>query len=199
MAKNARVYDGSKWQDLVSSVADLTPYSTTEQMNTAIDDAKGLVLVKTQTIGTTVTSVAVSDAFSTDYDNYKIIVNGGVGSTNADLSFIFTGNTAGYYSGGTQRPFSNTNFISLGVNNGAAWTIVGQVSSSQIFVNMDVFSPFLSKNATYAASFAALNTAGSGLHNSGFHNNTSSFTGFTLTSSTGTLTGGTIRVYGYKI
>jgi hypothetical protein len=39
-----------------------------------------LTLIKTQTIGTAVSSVTVTGAFSTTYDNYKIIVSGGVAS-----------------------------------------------------------------------------------------------------------------------
>jgi len=40
----------------------------------------GLTLVKSQTIGSAVSSVEVTGAFSATYDNYKVIVIGGVGS-----------------------------------------------------------------------------------------------------------------------
>jgi hypothetical protein len=36
------------------------------------------------------------------------------------------------------------------------------------------------------------------LNTGGFLNNTTSYTAFTFTPSSGTLTGGTIRVYGYR-
>jgi hypothetical protein len=42
--------------------------------------APGLVLIKTETIGTTVGSVNVTDAFSSTYENYKIIISGGASS-----------------------------------------------------------------------------------------------------------------------
>ena len=42
--------------------------------------AGALVLVKTQVIGTTVSSVNVTSAFSTTYDNYKITITGGTSS-----------------------------------------------------------------------------------------------------------------------
>ena len=37
MAKQAKVWTGSAWADLASATTDLTPYSTTAQMNTAIN------------------------------------------------------------------------------------------------------------------------------------------------------------------
>ncbi len=37
MAKKARVYDGTAWQELASAQTDLTAYSTTAQMNAALD------------------------------------------------------------------------------------------------------------------------------------------------------------------
>jgi hypothetical protein len=40
----------------------------------------GLTLISTTTIGTTVSSITVSGAFSATYDNYKIVVSGGTGS-----------------------------------------------------------------------------------------------------------------------
>ena len=48
-------------------------------------NAVGLWLVKSQTIGTGVSSVTVTDAFSADYDSYKIVISGGVGSATAVL------------------------------------------------------------------------------------------------------------------
>ena len=45
----------------------------------------GLVLVKAQTIGSAVSSVEVTGAFSSTYDNYLITLEGGVASTNVGL------------------------------------------------------------------------------------------------------------------
>ena len=52
---------------------------TTGEVLTAADTNtylanSGLVLVKSQTIGTGVASVTISDAFSTTYDNYRITI-----------------------------------------------------------------------------------------------------------------------------
>ena len=58
----------------------------------------GLRLIKKQTIGTGVSSVTVTGAFSATYDNYKIIVTGG--SNSVGTSNVLTtlgGSTTGYY------------------------------------------------------------------------------------------------------
>jgi hypothetical protein len=43
--------------------------------------SSGMTLISTTTIGTAVSSVNVTSAFSTTYDNYKIMISGGVAST----------------------------------------------------------------------------------------------------------------------
>ena len=47
----------------------------------------GMRLVKKQTIGTAVSSVNVTNAFSATYENYLILISGGVASTTADFGF----------------------------------------------------------------------------------------------------------------
>ena len=54
---------------------------TAAQMNSV-----GMWLVKTQTVGTAVSSVTVTGAFSADYDNYLILMSGGTGSDSASIS-----------------------------------------------------------------------------------------------------------------
>ena len=56
----------------------------------------GLRLVKKQTIGSGVSSVNVTSAFSATYENYKIIVNGGVGSATTAVAFKLGASTTTY-------------------------------------------------------------------------------------------------------
>jgi hypothetical protein len=51
----------------------------------AVGASSGLTLVKSQVIGTTVSTVTVTNAFSATYNTYKIVINGGVGSTSENL------------------------------------------------------------------------------------------------------------------
>jgi agmatine/peptidylarginine deiminase len=62
------------------------------QLFTALGgDYPGLRLIKTQTIGTSVSSVSITNAFSATYDSYKIIIEGGSMTSDGDLSLNLTG------------------------------------------------------------------------------------------------------------
>ena len=175
-------------------------FSPGEVLTAAAMDSIGLWLVKTQTIGTNEASVTVTNAFSADYNNYKIIITGGVGSTDLDLRFNFDGNTAGYYTGAMFHPYgiASGNAGGIGRNNLAYWDFAGGASTSTIDANFDVSNPFAAKKSGFKTSYSVGNTGGSGVVATGFHDSATSFTGFRLQTSTGTMTGGTIRVYGYR-
>ena len=59
---------------------------------------------------------------------------------------------------------------------------------------MEINNPFLAKNTSFSCPISRLSLSG---QTNGIHVSSTSFTGFTLSPDTGTLTGGTIRVYGY--
>ena len=153
----------------------------------------GLVLIKTQTIGTAVSSVTVTGAFSTTYDAYKIVISGGAGSvngaaltlvlgatvTNYNAVFNFTGYAAG---GGLVRMSADTKFSFVGASN------VDGTSAEITLIN-----PFLTK-LTYISAFYA-DTTNTGM-STGFQNSNNSHTAFTISGAT--LTGGLISVYGYR-
>jgi hypothetical protein len=79
---------------------------TAAQMN-----AVGLWLVKTQTIGNAVSSVAVTNAFSTDYDNYKIIISGGASSAQAFLTLQLGASATGYYYANSGVTYAGVAFV----------------------------------------------------------------------------------------
>jgi hypothetical protein len=165
---------------------------TAAQMN-----AIGLWLVKTQTIGTTVSSVTVSNAFNSDYDNYRIVISGGVGSTNITLSLQLGASTTGYYSITNYATYAAaTTPLSSGDNNGAVWTTVGYAGTNFLQASFDLIGPNLAKwTSLNSAAWSATTVAG---NSNGMHQVATAFTGFTLGVNTGTLTGGTIYIYGYR-
>ena len=169
-------YDGSTWQ--------------------SVGVAPGLVLVKTQTIDSGVSIVAVTDAFSATYDSYRIIISGGVGSTFESIAMILGASTTGYYMGSTQVKYSSAGQTNLGNNNTASWTGAGVVTTSAISFDNTLINPFLAKTTGISGIFGMHATTGDSKYHGGYHNVASSFTGFTI-SVAGTLTGGTIRVYGF--
>jgi hypothetical protein len=158
----------------------------------------GLQLVKTQTIGTAVSSVTVTGAFSADYDNYKIIISGGAHSTNADLRLQVGASVTGYYAGYSRVDFIGAAVVGRSDNNGVRFQACGTTSANGHAANFDLNMPFLSAFTYFSAPVLFPQTNDSGGFGSGFLNNTTSHTAFTITTSTGTITGGTIRVYGYR-
>lgn len=156
----------------------------------------GLQLLKTQTIGSAVSSVAVTSAFSATYDAYKIIITGGTASAEMQLNMTLGSSTASYYSAGNYIDFTSGTQGNSTVNNSTAWGRVGYgTTSGTLVANIDIIGPFLSQ-VTYATAIFSRNGNNFGIVQH-LHNVTSSYTDFTITTSTGTVTGGTIRVYGY--
>jgi hypothetical protein len=158
-----------------------------------------LVLIKSQVIGTTVSSVEVTGAFSADYDNYLITINNGATSTGTNLNMKLGTTATGYYYRGIYGTFASTTNTGDREENVAVWGSVGQGSANGLDAYIRLHSPFLAKNATYYADMVRADTGSSGFVNQygGYLANTTSYTAFTIGLSTGTMTGGTIRVYGY--
>jgi hypothetical protein len=102
MAKKAKVYTGTEWVDLASATADLSGLQTKAAtgLNLVIPTSatNGTIAANGQvTIGSAVSSVTVNGAFSSTYDNYRIIISGGVGSTANNIGFTLGATTTGYY------------------------------------------------------------------------------------------------------
>ena len=153
----------------------------------------GLRLIKKQTIGNGVSSVAVTDAYSSTYNAYKIIITGGVASTNSDLTYINTGSSASYAYGFIYLPFGSVVSAASSTST-TSFPFAGHGSTNVLRMNLDVLNPFTATHTQFSSNTSSNTLYGTG---GGFHNVATSYTGFTIAPSTGTLTGGTIYVYGY--
>ena len=158
----------------------------------------GLWLVKSQTVGSGVSSVTVTGAFSADYDNYKILYTTGEASGGSvALNFRLGAATTNYYNAGTYTSYVGL-IGSVSYNNTqTAWIYAGSADvNAGVFLDVDVLNPYLSNRYTaYGGPFVVENASGT---TNGIHKSNTSFTDFTLYPSAGTLTGGTISVYGYR-
>jgi hypothetical protein len=172
-------------------------FSPGEVLTAAAMDSIGLWLVKTQTVGAGVSSVTVTGAFSADYDNYKITLNGGTGGATT-IKFALTGSGAGnYYAGYQNVSYTGTASTSSG-NNLDSWVFAGGSRASGAFLNVELMQPFLTARTGFTvASRVDADTSGGSTNGNGYHNVAASYTGFTLTVDQ-PITGGTIRVYGYR-
>ena len=161
----------------------------------------GLVHIKTQNLASGAHTVTISNVFSSEFENYKIVanvisstnaateitVNGETGTTNYDChaQYIYT-----YTGGGWNQ---STRFSSN------AWTVGWVNGSGGGHMEMNIFRPnqnnrirYFSNFASYVSGFSSGATStSSGNASTGF---TLSFTGSTVTFGTG----GVIRVYGYN-
>lgn len=158
----------------------------------------GLTFIKSQTIGSAVTAVTVTDAFSATYDNYLIIVSGGSGNVaggNCNLTLGST--TSGYYQAGYYMFYSSTSLAGNIINNGAKWEGT-YFSSNAHSGHITLQNPYLSKTTIFHSALTAADTTAYTANASGWLNNTTSYTAFTLTANSGNITGGEIRVYGYQ-
>ena len=159
--------------------------------------ASSLVLIKTQTIGTAVSSVNVTGAFSATYDNYKVIVSGGTATVATIMGLKLGATATGYYYSNTMFRYNNT-ASSTGSANVTSFERLGVSALTRLHANFELQDPFNAKLTTINYLYADPTTTGEGGVGAGFLNNTTSYTDFTLTPASGTYTGGTISVYGYK-
>jgi hypothetical protein len=171
-------YDGSAW---VGAIPD-----------------SGLVLLKTQAVGTAVSSIVVSDVFSATYDQYRIVLSGGTASTNTSFNLKLGAAANGH---NTQFIFSTWTSSSgnptlNGGANAANFTFVGSALTTTLSLSVDAINPFAA-TPTQLWGLGSQGTATSGLFQ-GLQTGSTSFTAFTLSTVTGTVTGGTINVYGYR-
>jgi hypothetical protein len=164
---------------------------TAAQMN-----AVGLWLVKTQTVGNAVASVTVSSAFSADYDSYKIIYSGGSSSVGTEIKMTLGASAAGYYSSITWSSWAGVAGTTAG--NGIAYWWVGSARPEGNSVCIDVHKPFAGDETWFGGNYIGVSPASVQGAVGGYHNLGLSYTAFTFTPNAGTLTGGTIKIYGYR-
>ena len=170
---------------------------TAAQMN-----AVGLWLVKETSIGTAVSTTDVTSCFTSDFDNYRIDIAGptsNVGACAFTIQYLSgsTPSTTGYY--------HNTFYILAGQtgaltnannNNTVAYNECGNCDTRANYCSFDVWGPNI---ATYTRT-TFMNTDDSYLRwSSGVHKVATAYDGFRLGNNGGAvITGGKIRVYGYR-
>lgn len=170
-----------------------------QTLATDVDNKSGLVFIKSQTVGTAVSSVTVSSAFSATFDNYRIVYSSGTASTLSELRMRLGSTTTGYYMGGSWTGFTaGAGVTSMGTGNVAQWTFVGLGDPNGNFLVCDLYRPNIAGRTGVTVPVTGLSTNRVGGAGGGFLDNATSYTAFTILTSTGTITGGEILVYGYN-
>ena len=169
---------------------------TAAQMNSV-----GMWLVKTQTVGSAVSSVTVSSAFSADYDNYLILMSGGTASVSGSIGIQLGASVTGYFGFLVYGDVGSNTVIGAARNNQALMNWQGGCTAAgqAAIVSSTLLNPFKAAYTTFTN--GAYRTVGTNpVYGTmqGEHRVATSYTSFIITPDSGTLTGGTIAVYGYK-
>ena len=170
--------------------------ATSSDVNTYLTNS-GLVFIKSQVL--TGTSNLITDAFSADFDNYKIMFNGDAtmsSITNINMKMGTTGGTA-YYSSRIKNSPNNGTPTGNGIDASSEWGYAGQGTPNYANFNMELMAPFKAKYTRFTASY--LLEIGSSSEfgiTQGHLANTTSYTSFTLGA--GSTFNATVFVYGYR-
>jgi hypothetical protein len=184
----------------------LAPFSagqilTSDDMNETAEavNSLGLFIIKSQTIGNAVSSVTVTGAFSSDFDHYKIIVQANsIAAGGPYMTWQMGSTTTGYYWGAPVANYASSTASAITTNNGTSWDRLGPGGTAGMAGVYDLLNPFKNENTIITGTYADPATAGSAGVGSGYLNNTTSYTAFTVGLTSSTMTGGTIKVYGYR-
>jgi hypothetical protein len=173
----------------------LEAYNGTSWINTS-----GLQLIKKQTVGVGVSLVTVPDCFNSRYENYRVLYTGGFASLNGQALL-----TRGSGGTGTNIVFAgqfvDTSGTRTGLGSGAvSHFTIGLTGTSEITCTFDIARPFLSTLTGYTSTGFSWGTgAGYTTNTGGSDNQSISSTGLVILPNSGTITGGTIYVYGYGV
>jgi hypothetical protein len=180
----------------IKTFTDLTTLPASD-INTYLNFG-GLVYVKQQTVGTGVSSLTVTNAFSSEYDNYRIIYSGGVASNQANIWLRVGSLATNYFGAVTGTSYFTGGVVGIGLNNGTVW-YGGSCGTTFATLDCDIFAPNVANRKTLLHSKWFYNTTNDAYSQFiGETTSTSQYTDFTLFTSSGTLTGGNICVYGYR-
>ena len=179
---------------------------TAADTNTYLNNG-GLVFVKQVTVGSAVSSVDVTSCFSSTYTNYRVVLNN-VGGLTSGMNMgvrLLSGTTAtttGYYGILMYASVTVSSAYAGAVdNNASAFSFVGSIGNGNVCTTaFDVFSPFATQQ-TNVGPCTFVKTVGAtdiGYYTGGLYD-TTSYDGIRFLPNTGTMTGGTITVYGYRL
>ena len=185
----AYVKDGASAIRTLGSSVDTTLF-------TALGGAyPGLRLIKKQTVGTSVTSVTLTNVFSATYEGYRIIYTGGACAATTEITIALNGNTTNYRSFMSYGNLGTNSVSGVNFGSNSAFGYIGGGSTNGASVDFELWNPFAAKQKWGKGTFSQFSTTGVVGHTFCYNNNTTSSTDFTMAG--GTFTAGTIYVYGY--
>jgi hypothetical protein len=177
------------------------PFTSGDVLTAAdLNALSGLVPVKTQTIGSGVSSVTVTDAFSATFDNYRILITDTTASFNLALNMRLgseTGNNYKYL--GHYQKWNNSTIVGYGPGTNTYFDSAGRMTTNGSNRSLiDLCSPYQSKPTQGYSNCSGNMTDDFVVTLHLWLDTSDSYTSFSVFPNSGTMTGGTIRVYGYN-
>jgi len=175
-------------------------------LNTS-DDVSGLILVSSTTIGTAVSSIVVTSCFSATYDVYKIFITPPTSvSANQELRMrLRTGSSS---ASGANYNYLGYNATTAALNhdtNSSQTSFIvsktGTATPSYSGIELTLLQPFTASVTKFLTNFIGTDSSVAtrrGFNFGGFHDVATSYESLEFVTDTGTITGGTIKVYGYN-
>jgi len=157
--------------------------------------SSGLTLISSTTVGTGVSSVTVSSAFSSTYENYRIVIGNIDFSATTNIRIQFGSATNGHYCSQYYDVFGGGSTGTDRVSNGSSILIGVTGLNGDTYTSLDVLGPNLASITGVHGTYEGGGYSG---WFGGQQNDLTQFTSFNILAGTGTMTGGKIRVYGYK-
>lgn len=195
------VWNGTAW---------VIPNQTTQnpeglELITPTGATNGTVSNGSVTIGSTVSSVTINGVFSSTYSSYRVVMS--------NITMSSTAAGTGVYvrmHDGTNPASSNYNLgiaridiaagtvsavtVSLGVNG----VLAGYGTGDKFGSSFDVINPNLATHTLFPSMTGVNVSTGYMSVGAAMHQTSSAYTGIIVNPTTGTFTGGTIAVYGYR-
>jgi hypothetical protein len=169
-------YDGSNWTSL---------------------SAGGLVLISTTT-ATSGGTVNVTNAFSSTYNSYMIVIDNMLYNTGGQtLSMTLGATSTGYYYGGITIGYTTGTVTGSNGNNTSSWLLGQGDNTNRGGAIVYLTNPNLAATTGYTSLGVDPRTAESTKFYQGFVNNTTQYTDFTISAATRTFASVSIKVYGY--
>jgi hypothetical protein len=171
------------------------PWSSGDVLTAAdLNAYAGLVLVKTQTIGSGVSSVTVTNAFSSTFDSYRVVIYIDSATSSGELKIRFNTVATGYYGTLYYDSYAGSSG-SVRQNNGNALDVALTELSNGSFSSIDISQPATTERPYIHGTYNGRGFSG---WFGGVLNNSAQYANLLVFPSAGLFNGGTIRVYGYN-
>ena len=176
-------------------------FSPGEVLTASAMDQVGLWLIGSGTVTLSTTPTNITGVFSSTYRNYRLILNSSNRSTNNrfDMRYLVgsTATIANYYQGGIGSQYATdaTVYMQRSNNDSTYFGVAGGTGEEQNAM-IDVIAPNLAAPTLHTGQLVS-RTSGFAFSFGGVQLGNNAFTGFQLTSSTGTITM-EYQVFGYR-